>query len=109
RLLQRCAEVATDRIPGRFRYAEDLANRWRNDRGSVFRELDIWEVFWERQLVDAKDPDEARGALDALRAIAVVRDDLEARVIARNAIELMLLTFPTVTLGAATEGTAAAH
>ena len=40
----------------------------------------------------------ARDALDALRAVAEARSDLEAQVVARMALELMLLRFPAVTL-----------
>ena len=42
----------------------------------------------------------ARDALDALRAVADARRDLEAQVVARMALELMLLRFPAVTLAA---------
>lgn len=103
RLLERCAEVAAGSAVGRMTYAGDLAERWRRDREPVLAELDCWETFWEARLrEDAGAPGErAREALAALRAVAEARADLEAQVVARLAIELMLLRFPDVTLAAA--------
>lgn len=101
RLLDRCAELAGARAAERMTYAGDLAERWRRDRELVLTELDVWETFWEERLrkkVGAED--EARDALDALQAVAAARRDLEAQVVARMALELMLLRFPAVTLAA---------
>ncbi len=99
RLLERCAELAAARAAERMTYAGDLGERWRRDRSLVLTELDVWETFWERRLREnAGGGDSARPALDALRAVAQARADLEAQVVARMALELMLLRFPTVTL-----------
>ncbi len=99
RLLERCAELAGARVAERMTYAGDLAERWRRDRELVLTELDIWETFWEGRLrEDAGAGNGDRDALDALRAVAEARRDLEAQVVARMALELMLLRFPTVRL-----------
>ena len=99
RLLDRCAELAAARAAERMTYAGDLAERWRRERELALTELDIWETFWERRLcAEAGSEGGAREALDALRAVAQARADLEAQVVARMALELMLLRFPTVTL-----------
>lgn len=99
RLLARCAEIAASRPSGRLAYGADLAERWRRDRHLVHAELETWEEFWERRLRDAADnATKANDAIAALRAIAGARDDLEANVQPRLALDLMLLRFPTVTL-----------
>ena len=49
------------------------------------------------------------GYVEALRAIVTARADLQANVMARPAFELMLLTFPRVTLGLSTEEESAAY
>ena len=41
-----------------------------------------------------------RPVVEALQAVAEARRDLESQVIARMALELMLLRFPTATLAA---------
>lgn len=103
RLLERCAELAGARTAERMTYAGDLAERWRRDRELVLTELDIWETFWEARLREGAGAENgARDALDALKAVAEARSDLEAQVVARMALELMLLRFPAVTL--ASEG-----
>ena len=110
RVLARCGEIAATGLSERFSYAGDLAERWRRDRSLVFAELEVWEAFWEQRLQDAASADSesaaAAGALEALRAIGVVRDDLETQVIARAALELMILRFPTVTLAETEEASA---
>ena len=101
RLLDRCAELAASRAAERMTYAGDLAERWRRDRELVLTELDVWETFWESRLREHAAADNgARDALDALQAVAEARRDLEAQVVARMALELMLLRFPAVTLAA---------
>ena len=95
RLLERCATLAAGRAAERMAYAGDLAERWRRDRELVLAELDVWETFWEARLRDGPAP---RDALAALQAVAAARDDLEAQVVARMALELMLLRFPAGTL-----------
>jgi DNA polymerase-3 subunit delta' len=112
RLLERCAKVAAASTAARFDYAEDLSRRWRSDRNQVLAEIDVWEAFWEARLRDAansSDIREADGALGGLRAVAAVRDDLQANVIARAALELMLLHFPRTTLDPAREEEAPVH
>lgn len=99
RLLERCLRLAGDRFAARSRYAESLAERWRQDRSLVLGELDVWEAFWEgrlREAVGSGDDDSARGALEALRAVATARADLQANVQVRAALELMLIAFPHV-------------
>ena len=101
RLLDRCAELAGARAAERMTYAGDLAERWRRDRELVLTELDVWETFWEERLRTAVGAENgARDALEALQAVAEARSDLEAQVVARMALELMLLRFPAVTLAA---------
>ena len=100
RLLERCRKVAAEpKLAARLSYAEDLAERWRRDRGAVSGELDAWEAFWEGRLTaTVEEPDEARSALLALQSIARVREDLLTQVLPRPLFELMLLGFPRVTL-----------
>lgn len=103
RLAERCREIAGANIRERFRYANELAERWRQDRGSVSRELEAWESFWETELAAAaarRDEAAAMEALGALRAVRLAEEDLLAQVVARMALENMLLSFPRGTLGA---------
>ncbi|MCC7363315.1 MAG: hypothetical protein IT303_03000 [Dehalococcoidia bacterium] len=114
RMLEKCTRVAGEGLKGRFDYAEGLADRYRSQRASVLEELDAWEALWEQELLAAArdgSADTARlaGTLDALRAVAACREHLLANVIARAAIELMLLSFPRRTLEAAPEDVTAAH
>mgnify|MGYP001359687176 CR=1 FL=1 len=113
RLLDRCARVAAEGLTGRFTYARDLADRWRSDRLAVLSELDVWEAFWEERLRrgagEGGGRDGLAGALAALRAIAAARADLQANVTARPAFELMLLSFPRVTLATSPEEESAAY
>jgi DNA polymerase-3 subunit delta' len=113
RLLERCARVAGEGTGDRFRYANDLAERWRKDRAAVLNEIDVWEAFWEERLRDGASegasPEALRGALEALRAITRVREDLTVNVIPRTAFELMLLSFPRVTLSISREEEPAAY
>ncbi|MEO8541561.1 MAG: hypothetical protein ABI577_17600, partial [bacterium] len=113
RMLERCARVASESTGERFRYANDLAERWRKERAPVLNEIDVWEAFWEERLRDGASEgasaDDLRGALEALRAITQVREDLQVNVIPRTAFELMLLTFPRVTLSISREEEPAAY
>ncbi len=112
RWLMQCARVAGQRTSERFQYANSLAERWRSDRGETAGELDAWEVFWERALrVAAAEGrlEDARGATRALEAVALARADLQAQVSVRPAIELMLLSFPRVTMAAITSEEESAH
>jgi hypothetical protein len=113
RLLERCATTAAQGTPGRFRYASDLAERFRKDRVAVLVEVDVWEAFWEERLRGGASggaaAGELTGALQALRAIAQVREDLLANVNPRTAFELMLLNFPRVTLSVSPEEEPVAH
>lgn len=114
RMLERCARLASEGLKARFDYAEALAERYRRDRPSVLAELDAWEAFWERALLEAaagegRDRAAFAGMIEALRAIATCRADLLANVIARAALELMLLSFPRRTLAGQTEEELAAH
>ena len=103
RLLERCARIAAGRNAERFAYAEDLAGRFRRDRESTLREFGAWEAFWEARLRDAANAgesarEECARSLAALRAVTQAQADLQAQVLARGAIELMLLSFPRVML-----------
>ena len=103
RLQARCAKVAASKISERLSYAEDLADRFRRDRNAVHAELEAWELFWEGRLREAAADGgrgEAEHVVEALRAIGQAREDLLANVLARPALELMLLRFPAVTLEA---------
>lgn len=102
RLLKRCARIAAGRWAERFSYAGEITERFRKDRNSVVPELDAWEAFWEERLRTGPGRAESRNDLaavvGALRAIAQLREDLLANVNTRAAFELMLLSFPRVTL-----------
>ncbi len=103
RLLARCAKVASGRLTERFTYARDLQERWQRDRVPVLTELDAWEVFWETRLRESAAPGtgQANGQasfVDALKAVTRARADLQANVVTRGALELMLLCFPSLTL-----------
>ncbi len=111
RLLERCAKIAAASIAERFRYAEDLAERFRKDRAAATMELDAWEAFWQDRLREAapeRGPAAAE-ALAALRAVTQCREDLLTQVVPRVAFELMLLAFPRLTLEAQSEEVPAAH
>lgn len=107
RLLDRCAAVAAGGNAERFAYAGQMAERWRRDRAVVGSELDAWAAFWELQLrqaaVAAHEAARARAATAALQAVLQARTDLQAQVLPRLALELMLLSFPRVTIEGATE------
>lgn len=113
RLLERCARVAAGPLRERFTYARDLADRWRNDRYAILAEVDAWESFWEERLREGvgagEDKEAMAGYVEALRAIVTARADLQANVMARPAFELMLLTFPRVTLALSPEEESAAY
>jgi len=113
RLLSRCAGVASDGTGGRFRYAGDLAERYRKDRAAVLIEIDTWEAFWEERLrhgaSEGASNEALAGFVEALTAIRQAREDLQTNVISRTAFELMLLSFPRVTLAASPEEEPVAH
>ncbi|MEJ5222386.1 MAG: hypothetical protein WHT63_10325 [Tepidiforma sp.] len=112
RILERCAEIAAAGLPARFDYARSLAERWRGDQAAVRFELECWEAYWEERLrraAAAGARQELAGLLEALRAIAAVREHLLANVQARAAFDLMLLRFPRVTLEPSTEEELPAH
>ncbi len=111
RILERCAAIAASGVAARFEYARTLAERWRGDQAAVRFELDCWEAFWEERLRRAASgPREAvAGSLEALRAIADLREHLLANVQARPAFDLMLLRFPRATLEGSTEEVLPAH
>ncbi|MCL4231333.1 MAG: hypothetical protein KJ053_07110 [Dehalococcoidia bacterium] len=101
RLRARCSQVAASRVPARLAHAGELAEAWRRDRSVVLRALDAWEAFWEERLRAAAGEcgaSSAAGPVVALRAVSQARADLQAQVQARPALELMILTFPPVTL-----------
>jgi DNA polymerase-3 subunit delta' len=111
RLLERCATISAAGVGERFRYADDLADRYRKDRSDIANELDAWEAFWQEQLraaaSDAGEP--ALRALGALKAVGQCREDLLTNVIPRSAFELMLLSFPRRTLDVTTHAEPTAH
>jgi DNA polymerase-3 subunit delta' len=113
RLLERCARVAAEGTGERFRYANDLAERWRKDAADAAPELEAWEEFWETRLRNGSSEggrtDELRDYLDALNAISRAREQLLAYVAVRSVFELMLLSFPRVTLSTSREETPAAY
>ena len=106
RLLERCARIAGGRNAERFAYAQDLAERFRKDREATLGEFAAWESFWETRLRETAAQGEGgreqcAESLSALRAVTQAQADLQAQVLARGAIELMLLSFPRVMLSAA--------
>jgi DNA polymerase-3 subunit delta' len=105
RLIKRCSRLAAGGLPERFRYAQELQERWRNDRTLVAGDLDAWEAFWEGRLRDAApgDTQAARDALASLRAVGRARLDLLANCQARPVFDLMLLTFPRVSMEGSSE------
>ncbi|MEX1102978.1 MAG: DNA polymerase III subunit, partial [Dehalococcoidia bacterium] len=50
RRLDRCARTAAGRLPERFKYAEELAERFRRDKSAAWPDLEAWEAFWEQRL-----------------------------------------------------------
>ena len=91
----------------RLRYSDDLAKRARDDRAHVANQLEIWEAFWEGQLFAAAGAPAgeageavATESARALRAVASAREALLANVLPRPALDLMLLSFPRLTLAA---------
>jgi DNA polymerase-3 subunit delta' len=113
RHLERCARLAGAKLSERFRYSEELRERWNRDRSLVQVELDAWEEFWETRLREAAGdgapPDRLRSLVEALRAVGRGRDDLLANVQARAALDLMLLSFPRLTLETPREEASVAH
>lgn len=116
RQLEKFAQIAGGTLAERLRYAEELLERFRRDRATANDELDTWEVFWEERLREAaafEDPDEriggSRDALDALHAVVQCRADLLANVQARGAFELMLVSFPRLTLDVTEQEEAVTH
>lgn len=116
RLLSRCGRLASGSLGERFRYSEDLAERWRRDRDrqAIFVELDTWEAFWRTRLHRAAglphgDRSPLRGAVEALKAVTQARADLQANVLVRGVFDLMLLTFPRLTLGEVAEEATTPH
>ncbi|MGE0601474.1 MAG: ATP-binding protein [Dehalococcoidia bacterium] len=107
RLLERCTRVASEGTGARFRYAAELAERWREDRLATLVEFDVWESFWEERLRlgagEGESHETLAGYVEALNAIRQARADLHGNVLARAAIELMLLSFPRVTLAISPE------
>ena len=105
RLLGRCARIAAQRISERLSQSEGMAERWRKDRALLLGELDAWEAYWEERLRDGADRQDRQavaGARTAIEAVTLGRADLQANVQVRPAMELMLLSFPRVTLNAIT-------
>ncbi|MGI8927589.1 MAG: hypothetical protein ACR2HN_13240, partial [Tepidiformaceae bacterium] len=125
RMLARCARVAAAGLGERFRYAAELAERFRAERAPVLNELDAWETYWEerlraaagRETSGARDVADdgaagdgaAAGAVEGLRSVARARADLLANVMPRAAFELMLLGFARVTLAEAPEEAPSRH
>jgi len=110
RLLDRCSRLAAGTMSERFSYAGEVAERFRRDRSSIAIEFDAWDAFWEGRLRSTLgDADAGRGAIRALSAITLARADVQAQVIPRAALELMLLSFPRVTLVEALEEDTAAY
>lgn len=101
RLLERCAAIVSAPISERFAHAQEMTERYRRDRALLTPELDAWELFWERQLRRAAHDDgrfSAEQALESMLAVERARADLQAQVMTRPALELMLLTFPRATM-----------
>lgn len=115
RLLDRCARLAAAGAGERLKYSESLVDRIRKDRATADAELDAWQEFWEGQLnAAARDarivhPAQVVPLVDALRAVQQAREDLLANVQLRPAFDLMLLTFPRLTLDESTNGSTTAH
>lgn len=103
RLLERCERLVAGRLRERFDYAGELAERFRKDRSLVAPELDAWEAFWERALLQHSlaapvDRRVLEDDLAALEAVERCREDLLINVVPRTAFEVMLLSFPHRTL-----------
>lgn len=113
RMAERCARIASEGTAERFKYAADLAERWRKDRAAGAVEVDAWEAFWEERLRAGASEGATHATLasfvEALTAIRQAREDLQTNVIPRTAFELMLLTFPRVTLAFSPEEEPVAH
>ena len=107
RHLKRFGTLAAAPMNERLRYSDDLAKRARDDRAHVANQLEIWEAFWEGQLFAAAGAPAgeageavATESARALRAVASAREALLANVLPRPALDLMLLSFPRLTLAA---------
>jgi DNA polymerase-3 subunit delta' len=112
RILGRCAQLAAANTGERFKYANDLAERFRSDRNKAGAELDIWESFWEERLRESAangNRSQTSACLVAMKAIVQAREDLQTQVVARAALELMMLSFPRVRLDELSEEVSAAH
>ena len=112
RILGRCAQLASANTGERFKYANDLAERFRSDRNKTGTELDIWEAFWEERLRLTAAPGnraETAECLVAMKAIGQAREDLQTQVAPRAVFELMMLSFPRVRLDVLSEEVSAAH
>jgi DNA polymerase-3 subunit delta' len=115
RLLDRCARLAAAGAGERLKYTESLVDRMRKDRTTADAELDAWQEYWEAQLnAAARDeriahPAQVVPLVDALRAVQRAREDLLANVQARPALDLMLLSFPRLTLDESANGSTPAH
>ena len=112
RLLERCGRLAGASLGERFKHASGMAERWRGTEPGLLAELDAWESFWEGRLrtgAGGLPTEDLAGCLEALRAIATARADLRARLMPRLVFELMLLSFPRVTLAESPEEEPPAH
>ena len=116
RHLKRFGALAAAPMAERLRYSDDLAKRSRDDRAHVSNQLEVWEAFWESQLFAAAndaDPDRGRetaaASARALRVVASTREALLANVLARPALDLMLMSFPRLTLTSSEQDDIAAN
>ena len=97
--LGHCQVIAESSQSDRAQYVLDLVDRWRKNRTLVYEELEIWNSFWEDILLEAAKTKPSsqftiQEALAGLKAVTTAKNNLEALVIPRLCLELMLLQFP---------------
>ena len=99
--LENCKNIINSGNNDRFQYASELANNWRKDRSMVYEELEIWSSFWEENLLKAARSENLmnpaiHASLTGLKAVDNAKNNLDALVMPRLCLELMLLQFPVL-------------
>ena len=99
--LENCKNIIAAGNTARFQYASELATNWRKDRTMVYEELEIWSSFWEENLLQTARTENLthptiHASLTGLKAVDNAKNNLDALVMPRLCLELMLLQFPAL-------------
>ena len=112
RVLDAVVSVSGGGVVDRFAYASELGGRLARDPASVFDALDVWQDWWRDVLLAAAGSEEpatdgrvdtrqahaaqygVAGALQALRAVTNVRQQLDEHASPTLALEVMVLDLP---------------